>query len=488
VKILTWNTIYPKVVRIAWGLLFFTLPVTSFPFFPAGLGGKTLVRPLSIYPLIILVILITIPRLLRRPLPRTFLPIFAFVVVAMISSIAAFSSDLEAFRGVTMTSRFIRNVVTLGLGMAFYLTVTLLPETWEDIRFSLRWLYAGFILALLWGTIQIPYVVHYSSTYFKWINNLQGLISTRKLFTTRISGLTYEPKWFAEQICFLLIPWLLGAILSRRSIFAWRYKWVTVEWLLLAWSVVVLVFTYSRTGLFILAILVLLGYFLFRFYTQEKLVKKKKPPKRTTRRILEIAAVFVGLVCVIVVIGSQNPYFSRLWRYWTEAKTRNRSYLEYIAFEQRFVYWQTAFRTYEVNPLIGVGLGNYAFYFDEMLPNQPWFLQKEIIRQITPSEGRDRLITPKNLYARLLAETGLLGTVTFTAFVLAIMGCILLLLFSQSPDQRYWGMSAALAMVVFVITLFSSDSFALPNMWVFFGLTTAAAHLADPTQKSAEAS
>ena len=119
---LSWNALYPRIVKIAWGLLFITLPVTSFPFFPAGMGGKTLVRPLSIYPLIILVILITIPRLLMRPLPRTFLPILAFIVVAMISSIAAFSSDLEVFRGVTMASRFVRNVVTLGLGLAFYLT------------------------------------------------------------------------------------------------------------------------------------------------------------------------------------------------------------------------------------------------------------------------------------------------------------------------------------------------------------------------------
>ena len=97
-------------------------------------------------------------------------------------------------------------------------------------------------------------------------------------------------------------------------------------------------------------------------------------------------------------------------------------------------------------------------------------------------------LTPKNLYARLLAETGLLGTVTFTTFIFAILGCILLLLFSKFPDQRYWGMSAALAMVVFVITVFSFDSFALPNMWVFFGLTTAAAHLSSPFSTSVEIS
>ena len=136
--------------------------------------------------------------------------------------------------------------------------------------------------------------------------------------------------------------------------------------------------------------------------------------------------------------------------------------------------------------MLGVGLGNYAFYFDEMLPNQSWHLQKEIIRQITPASDRDRLITPKNLYARLLAETGLLGTIVFTTFVLAILGCLLFLWFSQSPNERYWGMSGSLAMIVFAIIVFSFDSFALPNMWIVFGLITAAAHITDPTSEYAK--
>ena len=49
------------------------------------------------------------------------------------------------------------------------------------------------------------------------------------------------------------------------------------------------------------------------------------------------------------------------------------------------------------------------FYFPDMLPNQPYDEQREVMRQITPGEGRDRLITPKNLYARLIAETGSAG-------------------------------------------------------------------------------
>ncbi len=53
--------------RIAWAAFLVTLPVTSFPFFPPAIGGEALVRPLSIYPLIVLVFLAVLPRLVTRP-------------------------------------------------------------------------------------------------------------------------------------------------------------------------------------------------------------------------------------------------------------------------------------------------------------------------------------------------------------------------------------------------------------------------------------
>lgn len=474
---MAWKNLFPLITRAAWILFFVTLPVTSFPFFPAGIGGRTLVRPMSIYPLAILMVLVVIPRLFKKPLPKTFLPLLAFTVIALVGSVFAFTSDLDAFRGVTPISRTIRNLITLGLGISFYFTTVLLHENWDDLKFSLRWLYTGFGLALFWGTVQIPIVIHFHPVYYRIVNTLQGFISTRKLFTSRISGLTYEPKWFAEQICFLLLPWLIGSVLMDRSVFPWRWKRLTVEWALLVWSVIVLLFTFSRTGMFLLVLLIFVGLLLYRYQLHKNTVRPKKP---LYRRILEAGSIVLIVMSVLYVVGSQNAYFSRLWRYWTEAKTRNKSYLEFIAVEQRLVYWETALRIFDDDPWLGVGLGNYAFHFDDNLPNRPWNLQKEIVRQITPDEGRDRLITPKNLVARLVSETGILGTGGFILFILAILGCALFLWFSPTPEQKYWGMSGFLALVVFAFLIFSFDSFALPNMWIVFGLITAAAHLPDP--------
>ena len=129
-----WKGVHDKVTNFLWALFFISLPITSFPYFPGDVGGRTLVRPLALYPMLVLLVLLTIPRLLKNRLPRTFLPLIAFLLVALISSLFAFTSDLEAFRGVTPISRLFRNLTTLGIGMGFYFTTTLLHDNWDDLN------------------------------------------------------------------------------------------------------------------------------------------------------------------------------------------------------------------------------------------------------------------------------------------------------------------------------------------------------------------
>jgi hypothetical protein len=480
-----------KVVQVSWVLMLVALPVTSFPYFPGGVGGTTLVRPLSVYPLLVLMLLVTVPRFFTRPLPRTYLPLLAFIVVAVASSFIALGMGEEIRQGVTSTARVARNLITLAIGVSFYLTVSLVPRDWQEMKRSLKWIYLGFGLAFLWSMLQAVYVIHWSEDYFNWVNRLQDFVSSRKLFTARISGMTYEPKWFAEQICFLLLPWLLASVFYNRTVFKWRYRWVTVELLLLAWSMLVLMLTFSRTG-YVLMIAGVVAGLLLRQIDRRRGVhssRMKSLVSSTKRKALAIAILVVACLLVAFVV-SQNRYFNRFWRYWVDDVPTNKSYLEYIAVGQRYVYLQTALRMYEAYPILGVGLGNYAFYFDEMLPNQPYYAQPEITRQLTPTEGRaSRLITPKNMYARLLSETGLVGIVTFAGFVFSILGCALYLWLSSPPDEHFWGFAGLLGVFLYLFVAFSVDSFAIPNMWVVFGLITAAAHLPDslPARQPVEA-
>lgn len=467
---------------IMWRLFLFFMPITSFPYFPEEFGGGTLVRPLSVYPLIFLCFLVVLPRLMK-PIPKTVLSLAPFILAAIASSLLSLLAGIEPSLGVTVFDRVLRALVTLVIGVAIYLAVALTPHSIEELRGALRWIYAGFSLAYAWGTAQMVYVLHYNHAYFLTLSRIQRLFSLRKLFPSRISGMTYEPNWFAEQICFFMLPWLLASVLRGYSVFSWRWHKITVEWLLLAWSVVLIIFTYSRAGLINMIILVI---FAFLIFSMRKPARKDHPRSKSSHWFLRIveACVAVGmLVGGIYYAGNKNEFFARIWNYWLEnEQTSVERYLEYIGFGARIAYSEAALQTYTVSPIFGVGLGNYAFYFDEMIPDQPLARIPELLKILSPEEGRNRLITVKNFYLRLLAETGLVGTAAFAVFIVALLGCVIYLWLSNDTQQKFWGTGGLLGMLVFAVSAFTFDSFTLPNMWVVFGLITAATKIFPQTE------
>ena len=460
--------------KVLWGAFLVALPVTSFPFFPQAIGGEALVRPLSLYPLILLLPLVTLPGLFRKSLPRTLLAFIPFVVLALVSSLVSLTQGIEPVLGITVEARVLRAVITLGVGVAIYLTVVLLPRSSEDLRFTLRWLYIGLAVALLWGTFQTVYVVNFTPQYFNKIQHVQDFISIRKLIRNRVSGMTYEPNWFAEQITFLLLPFLLSSVLSGYSAFRWRWRFLRVEWFLLAWAIALLPFTFSRAGVLNLVVLAFVGVLFLRSPRRGKAVPKAAPSHRLLRPLIEVLVLLAAIAGIVYYAGTKNEFFTRLWSYWEHKNATLAGYFDYIGFGARFTYSGTAFRTYEAYPFLGVGLGNYAFYFEQMLPDEPLAQTPEVLRLVTPGAGRDRLITSKNFYFRLLSETGILGTVAFFAFLIAVIGNVLYLRLGSDPGSRFWGTAGLLSVIAFLLAAFSFDSFAIPNMWVVFGLATAA--------------
>jgi hypothetical protein len=479
-KLRSWKDRFTWFEKAVWAIFYLSLPVTSFPFLPPALGGVALVRPLAIYPLLILLVIATLPRFIGKPLPKSFVPLLVFALALVAGSVFAFLRGMDDLLGVSQLDRGIRSFLTLGLGAAFYLTVALLPRNRSELHYSLKWLYIGFTVALLWASLQAVYVIYYSPEYFQWLNDLQSFISTRRLFPNRVSGLTYEPNWFAEQIGLLLMPWLFASVLSRRTVFRWRWRWVTLELLLLVWSMIVLIFTYSRAGLGVAGALSVLSVFMYRSDKPAREPRRRLPFSRLAQRAATAALVIIILAGVVFWIGSQNGYFSRLWRYWTEEESTG-EYLEFIAFSQRFIYWEAGYRMFERYPVLGVGLGNFAFYFEDMLPDRSLVKTPEILRLITPEPGRARLVTSKNLYTRLLAETGLVGTAAFIAFLFSILGWVFYLWTSPQQEHRFWGNAGVLGFAAFALAALSFDSFALPNMWVIFGLLTASAQVYSST-------
>lgn len=478
--------------RLLWIIFLVSLPVTSFPYLPAALGGTATVRPLSIYPLVLLLGVVLVRHLFRERLPRSYLPLVIFILMALASSALAIIRPVPDFRGVTSADRVIRNLLTLGLGVSFYFVVSLVPRTREDLIFTVRWLLIGFGVALVWSSVQSLYVLNLKSNPAFWnpiferLNDLHHLVSTRNLQKRRVTGLAYEPSWYAEQLSILVLPWLLTSAIRRKTFFRRRFKQLMVEDVLLVWTIGILVLTFSRTGLVILFLLlgltILLG-------TQRK-VSGKYPALNILsagnfwQRAGLFAAVAVVLGAVIFSASANNRYFSRLWSYWSDDNAAG-DYWTYIAFGQRFIYWEAAVSMFESEPVFGIGLGNFALYLDEHLPEVKLYRYPEILELIVPEKGANELVTPKNLFIRVLAETGVFGLAFFGVFLLQLLAEALGLWWNRKGDETaiLAGRAGVLGLLAAVLVAFSTDSFAMPNLWVMAGLITAAARIS-PQQEA----
>ena len=92
----------------------------------------------------------------------------------------------------------------------------------------------------------------------------------------------------------------------------------------------------------------------------------------------------------------------------------------------------------------------------------------EIAKQLNP---QNRLYpNPKNLYARLLAETGLFGFFLFFAFQFYILGDMLSLLRREEAWARFAAVAGTFAWLAIALYNLTQDSLTTPNLWLVPGI------------------
>jgi O-antigen ligase len=315
------------------------------------------------------------------------------------------------------------------------------------------------------------------------MTKLQRLVTIQKLNPTRISGMTYEPSSFADQLIVIWLPWVLGASLENYTVFKWRWKWITIERILFLWTVAILAFTLSRTGLVLGVGVIGLGFLLKIFGPRSRAKENKKSDqgKSNLGQILSksrLVLIFLGFGIFLILfyfLGTQNVYISRMWEYFKVTENFDlRNYFTYIGFGSRMTYWETAWRIFLSNPIFGVGLGNFTLYFSKYIPYQKLTKTPQLLRHIVASPGRTRVISVKHFLIRIFAETGMVGGAIFIVFLLILTAAAIYLWISKDKEEKFLGIASLLGVAAFLGDTFSFDSFAIPNPWILFGLITAA--------------
>jgi O-antigen ligase len=456
-----------KLMRILWGAVLLTLPVTSFRWFPF-LGEGTYVRPLALYPLAALLPLLLIYAWRGKIklnwsgalIPLVLLVLFIFAVTCYGLVIAPIP-----LRGQVYSGRALRAMITLLIGAAFFVGAVWMNRNEDDLRFTALWLSAGLCLDLAWSGLQG--ITFYTKLLNKqMVTHWQLAFSMRELVrTNRISGLAYEPAWLAGQLATTFIPFLFAAVLTNFRLT--RLKWL--EPVLLAISLIVLLATYSRGGLLVTAA----AAGLTLLFLGRDLLRSAWTWFAGGFRGRTIGVIFrIGLIVALIGMSlgaflflSHKNFFRRLW---TINATTISQYMIDINAGARGAYIVGALAAFEEHPWTGVGLGGSGFYIYKNLPDWSLTTVPEIAKQLSPD---DHLYpNPKNIYVRLLAETGLIGFVLFLAFQFYVLGEALALL----QHKESWARFAAAAGVFawFAITLYNltQDSLTTPDIWIVPGI------------------
>jgi hypothetical protein len=455
-----------SVVKFLWGAALFTLPVTSFRYFPF-LGDATYVRPLSLYPIALLLPLLLLQMARGKisfPRAGALTPLTAFVLFALVAtSIGALLSPIP-LRGQEYFGRVIRAWATLIIGLAFFVAALWMNRDENDLRFSIKWLLAGFIMDILWSGVQG--LAFYTPLLKKvTVTHWQRLFSMRELVkTNRVSGMAYEPAWLAGQIATVYLPWLFASLLTRVKVT--RVKWL--EMILLGFALLLLLATYSRGGLLTAGVALVLT---FLIAGRNEMTAAWKWFIRGFQRggnwllRMGIVVIAAGALAGGVLFLGQKGYIARIFN------SRAETFLDFIIENSagaRAAQSYAAMGAYEKSPLAGVGLGASGFYIYNHLPDWAMTTVPEIARQISPDNNL--YPNPKNLYVRLLAETGLIGFFIFTAFWFSILGDALLALKSNSSLTRYLGIAGLFSWLALATYNITQDSFATPNLWINFGI------------------
>ena len=461
-----------NVTRFLWGAALFTMPITSFRYFPF-LGEGTYVRPLSLYPIALLLIIVFFQITRGKasiPRPGTLIPLLGFVLIALTATGLGFLLDPLPLRGQEYFGRVLRAWVTLVIGLSFLIAAIWMNRNEDDLRFSIKWLLAGFVVDVLWSGVQG--LAFYTPLLKKvTVTHWQRLFSMRELVrTNRVSGMAYEPAWLAGQIGTVYLPWLFASLLTRLRVT--RFKWLEI--ILLGFAVLLLLATYSRGGL-LTAVGASALTFLFVGRAELRLAwtwfvsgfRRGNMGRMTQPLLLRVGVIvlFVGALAGAGLFLSQKGYITRLFS--TQADNVSDFIIENSA-GARAAYTTSTWRTYQENPITGVGLGASGFYIYNYLPDWALTTVPEIARQLDP--GNRLYPNPKNLYLRLLAETGLIGFFIFIAFLFSVLGDALRLLQSKTASTRYLAIAGIFTWFGVALYNVTQDSFATPNIWINFGI------------------
>jgi hypothetical protein len=487
--------LYTRLIQFLLAVSVIGLPLTSFPLYSSFF--RALVAPFSALPIFLLMIIWFIPYVLKRgSMPVENQLIVYFILITFIASAAGFFLNIPTFKSASPLLQEIRAMMTLAIGMAFLIVFSSFPKNEEVLGNILKYINIGGIIMVLVALIQSYFILN-KADYPAWFWHELDWLSIKPsgfyLNPIRVSSLAYEASWFAHQMACFYLPFWLAATVERTSAFKARLLGLSAENILLPLGFLTFFMSSPRISFISLA---LVGLFLATIlhkritrYISNLLLKKHSFRSIKAGWVKNAVSLILVSIYIVIILGVLFLAAQRDWRVKTliaypPSLVEIKGILSYkeepllnlanrLAFFERMLYWLTGLRTFNQHPWFGVGLGNAGFYLPQNLPSLGYYSYeiREVLYRLST------LPNVKNFWIRLLAETGIAGFSVFCLWLYNAWRSARLIYKSFSPILRLVALMGQFSLLAFIGEGFSIDSFAMPYLWVFTGLISAAAFI-----------
>jgi len=356
---------------------------------------SSIVHPLSIYPILTTALILIGTNKIKFSSQFNFF--YLFVIYASITTIMSLSTEFE-MKQTTSYHQGLKGLVSL-IGFSSSIVVfSLFAKNYYDKMLIAAINVAKFIV--VFGSLQLFSDLIDLNLLTNFLKFITGLFSSStQEIHDRIRLFTHESSWAVSQIVVFIVPVLLLEIIKNDTLINRSYVFLSLLLLL-----------YTKSGLAILYIFGIFGWFLLKELRYLILTLRMK-------KIL----LFLPLLIIPIFF---TDFFSSFFTYQFNKVSNiieNQGIFQEFSTAARIGNFYTAILVFLDNPFFGVGLGQFGFYYPDYVP-------EVFVQGGEANNWADKFssyyATTKSLPARLLAETGLIGFLFFSLFFYKQISCL----------------------------------------------------------------
>ena len=358
------------------------------------------------------------------------------------------------FKQTSGLERFSRQYIVLVLSGVVFFTYyyhIFLEHSLDRLFIKVRKIFTlSFIIVTAYSSLEIL-IVYFGQNAFEPIIqffNYFPFTQVKLDFTfRRISSVTWEPPYLAIYLI-TIAGWMFSYILTAKG-----FKRFLP-------TIVVLVLTFfsgSRT-----ALVVVFAQFIVFLWTILNFRKYQK-------YLAYFFAVFV-FAFGLVLIASKGKVIGSIQEK-VETLNFKENLTESISNKSRFGIQYANLQVFKNNPLVGVGYGQQTFHSKKFYPL--WATKNNYEFENTYLNQNIKAFPPGyNLYIRLLAETGIIGTLIFLFFLVSIGLQVrnLLIRHRNHEIMRNFVITLIVSYFGFLINWMQVDTMRLFGFWIFLAL------------------